>query len=193
MKNEVALFFDSAARSWDSVNAPETGILDKITDIAGVSEGCTVLDAGCGTGVMFPFYFSRRVGFLTAIDISENMLSIAKRKFGSKAADYICCDITEYSPKRSFDCVLVHNAFPHFLPQSTALEKLKELTAPGGTLTIAHSISRAEVLRCHKNIPEIPAVLPEAQTLAEKFGENFENFTTMSDDRCYIVSARKKL
>lgn len=192
MKDKVACFFDSAAENWDKINHPDPAILEKITDIVGVSENCSVLDAGCGTGVLFPFFLKRNVKEITAVDVSENMLRGAQRKYPDKRITFVCRDIALFSCPRTFDCVLVHNAFPHFLRQKEAVEKLKELTSPGGRLTIAHSISRADVLRCHMDKPDISAELPEAQAIAEMFGDGFEDFTVISDEKCFIVSAVKK-
>ncbi len=192
MDNQVALFFDSVAGGWDNTNAPDAAILEMIADISGAAPDKSVLDAGCGTGVMFPLYLSRNVKQITAVDISEKMLMRARKKYPSDNISFVCCDILYFDCDNTFDCVIVHNAFPHFIRQSESLEKLKKLTAAGGRLTIAHSISRADVLKCHENIPDVSVELPEACELAAMFGEDFENFTVVSDERCYIVSAEKK-
>lgn len=192
MKDNVARFFDSTAKDWDKINKPASEILEKIADIAGISENLSVLDVGCGTGVMFPFYLKRNVKSLTAVDVSEEMLRIAQKKFPGESISFVQSDIVNFDDGKRYDCVITHNAFPHFLRQREATEKLKALTSPGGTLTVAHSISRENVLKCHENIPDISLELPEARTLADMFGEEFEAFTILSDEKCYIVSARKK-
>lgn len=192
MEDKVALFFDSVAEDWDVKNNLDSEVLEKITDISGASENKTVLDAGCGTGVLIPFFLKRKVGHVTALDISEKMLRIAQRKYSDKRISFVCSNILSFNPDEKFDCVMVHNAFPHFLSQRQSIEKLKELTDYGGTLTIAHSISRDAVLRCHENVPEISVELPKAQTVADMLGDEFEKFTLISDEKCYIVSAARK-
>lgn len=192
MNDNVAGFFDSAAKDWDKTNKPEPEILEKIADIAGISEKRSVLDVGCGTGVMFPLYLKRNVKSLTAVDVSEEMLRVAQKKFPEERISFVQSDIVDFDTDEQFGCVITHNAFPHFLRQREATEKLKALTSPGGTLTVAHSISRENVLKCHENIPDISLELPEAHTLAAMFGEEFEDYTILSDEKCYIVSARKK-
>lgn len=193
MKDKVALYFDSIAGNWDKRSNPPFEILEKIADIAGISEGKTVLDVGCGTGVMTPVFLKRNVKHITALDISQKMLDAAKEKYGDKRISFICGDISSFVCEDNFDCVIVHNAFPHFLRQKEALENLEHLTKKGGTLTVAHSISRAEVLKCHENVPEISVKLPEAHMLGEMLGSGFEKFTIISDDRIYIVSATRRL
>ncbi len=192
MKDKVAAFFDAAAVNWDKTNDADPAVLEKIADIAGVAEKKTVLDVGCGTGVMFPVYLGRDPARITAVDISEKMLLIAEKKYRNEKISFVCADIASYPLTEQYDCVITHNAFPHFLRQAEALGRLKALTAPGGTLTIAHSISREDVIKCHENVPDVSVVLPEAQELAAAFGDGFENFTVLSDDKCYIVSAAKK-
>lgn len=192
MKDKVTLFFDSVAENWDSTNHLDSGVLEKIIDIAGVSANKTVLDVGCGTGVLIPFFLKRQVRHITALDISEKMLHKAKKKYHDSDILYVCSDILSFGSNETFDCVVAHNAFPHFLRQHETVEKLKALTSCGGTLTVAHSISRSDVLKCHENVPEISVELPEAQTLADMFGDDFEKFTVISDEKCYIVSATKK-
>lgn len=192
MKNKAEIYFDKAAETWDQTNKADPTILERIADIAGIAGHSTVLDAGCGTGVMFPLYLRRGVKKLTAVDISEKMLDCAKRKYPKEEIEFVHCDITDFSPERTFDCVMVHNAFPHFLRQREAVERLKALTSPGGTLTIAHSISREAVLNCHRHIPEISEELPTVGVLTEMLGSCFEDVTAVSDGSCFIVSAKKK-
>ena len=192
MKDKVAAFFDSVAENWDKTNDADPAVLEKIADIAAVAEKKTVLDVGCGTGVMFPVYLGRDPARITAVDISENMLFIAEKKYRNEKISFVCSDIAAFPGSEKFDCVVAHNAFPHFLRQKEALERLKDLTAPGGTLTIAHSISREDVIKCHENVPDVSIILPEAEALAAAFGDGFENFTVLSDEKCYIVSAAKK-
>ena len=192
MADKVAEFFDAAAEGWDEKSRPDPAILEKIADVAGVSADKTVLDAGCGTGVMFPVYFGRNVRSVTAVDVSRNMLREAKKKYPDRGVTFVCADIAEFSPEQGFDCVVVHNAFPHFLRQREAMDNLCALTAPGGTLTVAHSISRDAVLQCHRAVPDISRHLPEAQTVAKMFGADFGSFTVISDEKCFIVSAVKR-
>lgn len=192
MKDKVALFFDSVAENWDKTNDADPAVLERIADIAGAAENKTVLDVGCGTGVMFPVYLRRDPRLVTAVDISENMLRIAREKYPAEGIEFICADVASFRCEEKFDCVIAHNAFPHFLRQTQALERLRELTAPGGTLTVAHSISRKNVILCHEKLPDVSVVLPEAEELAAAFGDGFENFTVISDETCYIVSATKK-
>jgi ubiquinone/menaquinone biosynthesis C-methylase UbiE len=80
-KKAVSAFFDSLADSWDDDMIKIQWKIDKILDVAEVTEGKTVLDVACGTGVLIPDYLKRNVEKCVAVDISERMIEIAKIKF----------------------------------------------------------------------------------------------------------------
>ena len=81
-KNDVIEFFDRLAGQWDKDMVRNENIICQILDNAKVSEGKDILDVACGTGVLIPDYLARNVKTVTAIDISPEMVKIAKKKFG---------------------------------------------------------------------------------------------------------------
>lgn len=192
MNDAVIRFFNSVAATWDCTNRVNEAAVEKILNIAGVAADKTVLDVGCGTGVLIPYYLSKRVKSVTAIDISEEMIRIAKEKFKDSKITFVCGDIKDFACAAKFDCVIVHNAFPHLMNREETVPKLKALTAQGGTLTIAHSISRRDVLNCHKKIPEISAVLPETGAVAQMLKPELSGIVEISDTEMYLVSGTKK-
>ena len=80
-KQKIADFFDRCASWWDEDMVRNEEVIAKILDNGGVREGVHVLDVACGTGVLFPDYLSRGVASVTGIDISPEMVKIAKEKF----------------------------------------------------------------------------------------------------------------
>lgn len=191
MNNIVADFFDSMAASWDVKNNIDESIINTILDYAGVAGGMTVLDAGCGTGVLIPFFLERGVKSVTAVDISKEMTDIGKLKFPQKNVSFVCGGIESYRGGEPFDCVIAHNSFPHFLMQDMAINNLKRLTRPGGRLTVAHSISREAVLRCHRNMSSVSLELPETAALAAMLRPEFDIEREISDSKMYLVSGIK--
>ena len=79
----VAAFFDGRAEHWDLHSAPKETVINTILNSAGVSPGVSVLDVGCGTGVLFPYYLSRNVYHITGVDLSPGMIQRANEKFGN--------------------------------------------------------------------------------------------------------------
>ena len=69
------------------------GIISQILDGAGVREGVRVLDVACGTGVLFPDYLARGVASVTGVDISPEMVKIAREKFTRRNIEVLCADV----------------------------------------------------------------------------------------------------
>ena len=70
-----------------------------------------MLDVACGTGVLLPDYLKRSVRSVTGIDISPEMIRIAKKKFPQESVKLICGDVESVQLNRQFDCVMVYNVF----------------------------------------------------------------------------------
>lgn len=192
MNEKITAFFDAAAENWDRTNSVGRDAALTILSYARISKGKSVLDAGCGTGVLIPFYLEKEASSVAALDISPEMLRMAKKKLGDEKITYICADIEEYRSDEKYDCVMVHNAFPHFLNQEAALKSLSSLVKAGGTFTVAHSISRQQVSLCHRNIPHLSVELPDAGELAAKLADEFTDIRYLENDSIYIVTGTKK-
>ena len=111
-KQDVIEFFDRLAPQWDADMIRNDDIIATILNNAGVKPGVDVLDVACGTGVLFPDYLSRDVDSLTAVDISPEMVRIAREKFPGDKVTVCCGDVEELDFDKQFDCIVVYNAFP---------------------------------------------------------------------------------
>ena len=80
-KSDVIDFFDSRASQWDAEMIRNDKVINTLLDMGGIHPGVNVLDVACGTGVLFPDYLARHVAGLTAIDISPEMVHIAREKY----------------------------------------------------------------------------------------------------------------
>ena len=79
-KKKIIQFFDQCASWWDDDMIRNEDIICKIFDNCEIDQNSKVLDVACGTGVLFEDYLKRNVSSLTGIDISSEMVKIAKRK-----------------------------------------------------------------------------------------------------------------
>ena len=192
-KQDVILFFDKMAATWDADMICSAPVVDQILDGARLRRGMEVLDVACGTGVMFPFYLGRGVKRVTAIDISPNMVKIAAGKVAGKPVDVICGDAETYDFGRKFDCVMVYNAFPHFPDPAHMIESLAGWVRPGGTLTVAHGMS-AEALRHHHSGAafSISIDLPDIGEMSELFSPWFDVKTAISNEYMYQVTGVRR-
>lgn len=189
-KQDVIRFFDAQASRWDGDMIRSDSVISTILDGAGIAPGKAVLDVACGTGVLFPDYLRRGVEALTAIDISPEMVKIARQK--CPQAEVLCGDVETAVFDRQFDCIMVYNAFPHFPDPENLIRVLAGLLKPGGTLTVAHGMSRAEIDRHHKGAASKVSVgLMHEDQLAAIFEKYLTVTIKISNDRMYQVTGSK--
>ena len=124
-KKEIAAFFDRCAPWWDDDMIRDEEIIAAILDNGGIQEGVHVLDVACGTGVLFPDYLKRGAASVTGIDISPEMVKIARSKFPE--VEVVCGDVETVNFDRQFDAVMVYNAFPHFPEPERLIARLAAL------------------------------------------------------------------
>ena len=193
-KNSVRDFFNACAPGWDAGMVRNERIIATILDGARVCAGKTVLDVACGTGVLFHDYLARGTAHVTAIDLSPAMAEIARSKAAGKPVTVLCGDVERYDFGRTFDCVVVYNAFPHFPDSRRAVAALERLVAPRGTLTIAHGMSRARLAQHHSgSASAVSVALPEIDDLAAMLSPEFSVSVRISNDEMYQLTAVKKL
>ena len=189
-KQDVIAFFDRLAPGWDADMIRSDAIIGKILDGAGVTAGKDVLDVACGTGVLFPDYLQRQVGSLTAIDISPEMAKIASEKHPGQVT-VLCGDVETAHFDRKFDCILVYNAFPHFPDPEKLIATLAGLLKPGGTLTVAHGMSRAAIDRHHEgSASKVSVGLMHEDALAAIFEKHLRVTVKLSDEKMYQVTGQ---
>jgi SAM-dependent methyltransferase len=100
------------------------------------------LEIGCGTGC-FTRLLAARVKRVSAVDLSSEMLRVARARTAATNVDYRLCDVMKAAHALgTFGCVVCLSAF-HHLPQDEGARALKALTVSGGTL-ILHDLWRVE-------------------------------------------------
>ena len=189
-KQDIISFFDECAPHWDEELIRSDEIINKILDNGGIEKGARVLDVACGTGVLFPDYI-KRGALVTAVDISPEMVKIARSKFPE--INIICGDVEEIAFSEEFDAVMIYNAFPHFPEPERLIKNLSGLLRKGGRLSVAHGMSREALLRHHnERARDVSLELPVAEALAKIFEPYINVDIIMSDDNMYQVSGIKK-
>ncbi len=190
-KETIIEFFNNFAPRWDNEPICEKPILDIILDNGGIVENINVLDVACGTGVLFPYYLERNVKSITAIDISPEMVKIAKDKFPQ--ADVICGDAENIAFSHQFDAIMVYNAFPHFPEPLKVIENLSKALKSGGRFTVAHGMSKKELDEVHmKSAGKVSNILPECEDLVEMLRPYFNVDIMISNNKIYQVSGTKR-
>jgi len=155
MNDETKTFFDRHAARWDSYEKPEiVPIIDAILNRIGVCSEDSVLDVGCGTGILVPHLEKRGIKDMCAIDLSSEMVKEYLKKFPGRrvtAGDYEERGL--FAPA-SFSKVIIYNAFPHFGRREHVFDNSYNYLVPGGGLYVVHSMSRAGLDRLHREAGE---------------------------------------
>jgi demethylmenaquinone methyltransferase/2-methoxy-6-polyprenyl-1,4-benzoquinol methylase len=190
-KTDVIEFFDRCAPWWDDDMIRNDVIITRILDNAGVDTGMDVLDVACGTGVLFPDYLKRGVNSVTGIDISPEMAKIAAGKFPE--VQVVCGDVESYRFDRTFDAIMIYNAFPHFPDPAALIKQMAKLVKPGGRLSVAHSMSRAQLQQHHAGRAMAVSIdLLHEKDLAALFAPYFDVDVVISNDRMYQVAGTRR-
>lgn len=149
--DKIEKFFDEKASYFANHDPHSDEEKLSLLNKALVQKGDVVLDVGCGCGVITPLIFDLTSSDVYAIDLSNNMIQIAKNK--NKLNDklhFIHGNFLTYKFDNKFDKIIIYNAYPHFLDPTT-LAKICYLNLnKGGILAILHSISRNELNSHHE-------------------------------------------
>jgi len=192
-KADVIAFFDSRASGWDAELSRNEPVIAEILGRAGILPGTDVLDVACGTGVLIPDYLGRGVRSVVGVDISPEMIRVARSKFKQQNVRFLCADMESAPFDSQFDCAVVYNAFPHFPNPGALARALAAALRPGGRLTVAHGMSRAQIDSRHEDRPGAISVgLMPAEELAGLLRPLFDVDVVISDSRMYQVSGVKK-
>lgn len=99
-----------------------------------------ILDAGCGTGELLAKIARRWPNaHLTGIDLSQEMLEVAKQKnYGGTDVDFFEASVYELPcPSNTFDLITNTISSHFYLQFETALSEFYRVLKPGGTLAMA--------------------------------------------------------
>ena len=170
-------FFDSRAENWEETcyPAPVRARLRHLIREFGVRQGERVLDVGTGPGVLLP-YLRRLVGAsgqVCGFDLSLEMIRRACRKPRAPMDIFAQADVHSIPFNNNrFDRVICFAAFPHFKNPERAVQEMGRVLRAGGTLIIAHLMSREELAMHHASHASVARdVLPtdhEMKTLFVK-------------------------
>jgi SAM-dependent methyltransferase len=120
------------------------------------------------------------------------MVKIAAGKFPQ--IQVLCGDVEEVDFGRTFDRIMVYNAFPHFPDPERLIRRLAGLLEPGGRLSVAHGMSRAALSDHHAGrAASVSIDLISETELADIFSRWFDVDVVISDDRMYQVSGIRKV
>lgn len=190
-------FFDDLAARWDDIHPyPEQlPAVRRGLEACGALDNATVVDVGCGTGIVTRELLSRvGQGRVIALDLSSEMLARAARAAPDPRVEFIHGEVISCGiAAGSVDAVLCYNTFPHFQDRAAAVRELVRWLRPAGRVLIWHDAGRAAINAIHHQVGGAVAhdMLPPAREVAALLEHEGLSIVAEEDlsDR-YMVFAR---
>lgn len=133
--------FDQVAEEYDFVNSL---LNDHTFFVSNMSLGKgRALDIGCGSGLLvdkLASYYDEVVG----IDISDQMLNLAKVRRQRSNTAYLNMDAAHLSFKEKFDFIVSRTTFHHLNNIPNVIKQMKGLLNDGGKIVILDNVSKVE-------------------------------------------------
>lgn len=108
----------------------------------------TVLDLGCGAGGMSRFFAEKGAKKVVGLDVSQNMLSLAKQLTTQDSVEFIQLPMEQLSKiKQKFDIVFSSLAFHYIENFKKLIKDISNLLNSGGVLLFSqeHPIATAPI------------------------------------------------
>lgn len=121
---------------------------------AGLKTGKKVLEVGCGTG-LFTEKFARSGAQIIAVDISEELIQLAKKKnLPANQVRFMVRRFEDCEVEGPFDAV-IGSSILHHLEVQQALIRIYALLKPGGIMSFAEPNMLNPQIFVQKNVPAI--------------------------------------
>jgi demethylmenaquinone methyltransferase/2-methoxy-6-polyprenyl-1,4-benzoquinol methylase len=192
--DSLRAFFNEKAPFWDEMQRVEENKIRSLLRHLPIPLGGVILDVGSGTGVLVPFLRELFApSLIVELDIAEEMLAIARKKFGDRGIEYVLADAENVSFDTTFDAILCYSSFPHFRDKKKTVVNLLRSIKDGGIFAVFHSSGRDCIHAIHA-LQEVTKDhhLPSGNDLASLFESlGLEVFCVVDSDEEYLVAGVK--
>lgn len=144
----------------------------ELFELMGEVEGLEVLDVGCGTGRMVENL--RKFGAkVTGVDVSEKMLEVAKKRFGS--TEFVLGDVEDLPfENERFDMVIATFVIVHLRELQQAFDEVYRVLKPGGVFIVSNVNQRkAPKLKTDQEEIVIRSFYHRPENVAKALEESF--------------------
>jgi SAM-dependent methyltransferase len=195
-------FFNRQAACWgEQYNRDVTSQIRELVERFDLKEGKTILDIGCGTGILLP-HLSDKVeneGLIFALDFSWNMIFEAKKKIHPKVEgsqiQFINASVEALPLKdQRIDCITCFATFAHVTEQKKAVYEMSRVLKKGGRLFVAHLLGKKELAEPHRLAGDEVEhdTLPDDDKMWEMMkNAGLKDIEITDQPNLYLASARK--
>lgn len=191
--NSTKEFFDNKAEGWDKKEVRTQEFFDEFARrYFCLKPNMKVLDLGCGTGVVTNSIYKLTNASVTGLDLSTEMIKIARKKYEGLPFNFIEGDFYE-SKLNGYDSIICHNAYPHFADKQAFKNKCYSVLNKEGYLVICHSSSKERINSIHsdKCCIESCKLIPALEE-AKLYLDLFDIVNIKDDDEAYVIALKKK-
>ncbi|HOF57418.1 MAG TPA: class I SAM-dependent methyltransferase [Syntrophorhabdaceae bacterium] len=166
----------------------------RLFSLAPLKQKDTVLDVGCGTGILVPFVLERIgvSGTIYEMDFAEKMIENNRNIHKQPNIKFLIAD-AENTPldDNSCDVVICFSCFPHFHDKNKALKRLSRVLKPHGVFVVAHFDSSEGINKHHRSCHAVMHDhLPDKASMYdifEKVGLDINHFIDEAGFYCIIA------
>ena len=172
--------------SFESGTTPEgRQILEWLGDL----RGKTLLDLGCGLGEG-AVYFAKKGAYVTAADLSGEMLEVVKRLAEKHQVDMItqkCLADTTPFPDATFDIVYSGNLLHHVDIEAT-LKEVCRILKPGGMAVFWDPLAHNPLIKCYRFLAQSVRTKDEHPLHMKQLALFRRLFHTVKYECCWFFS-----
>jgi ubiquinone/menaquinone biosynthesis C-methylase UbiE len=152
--------------------------------------GRRALDVGCGSG-RYAVVLADVFDSVAAIDISEALINLAERLRPHPHIRYEVCDLMAFEDSAGFDLVFSSTTLHHIQDLGAALQRLRQLIAPGGVAILIDNVAaRPTPARWVNVLGAVKAFPADARRLGWKEASWLLKFRTASTWLDHLASDR---
>jgi SAM-dependent methyltransferase len=126
-----------AAGSWDYLRG--IGELARFSVVAGychfLKPGGSILEIGCGEGILNERLDPGRYGHYLGIDVSAEAIARARPREGK--ATFLCADATTWETGARFDLIVFNECLEYFDDPLALVRRYESFLAPGGLFLVS--------------------------------------------------------
>lgn len=181
-------FFNKLAFTWDDICFHDENKLNKIIELSSIKSNAKILDVGTGTGVLIKYLLKQNPIKITAVDVSENMIAVAKKKYIESNVEFIVEDIMKYN-NDTFDYIFLYSVYPHIQNEDNLFKHLAQLLNKNGKVIIAHSESKEDINKIHNENKKVKDdILPNVEVVIKRMRKYFKIDKFIDNDEMYYIS-----
>ena len=117
--------------------------IDSVAGLAAVMGYCqhlaprTILDAGCGEGLLAEKLRLLEHDYYLGLDISQEAVNRATRKLGNSRMEFAVADLHRFESPRRFDAIIFNQSLYYLSQPDAVLKRYAAMLAPGGHFIIS--------------------------------------------------------